>query len=94
MKIAYSRQARQDLHEIYRHISQESPQAATMVVTKVKKVISEYLVSFPEFGYLWQDGPTRAVSLAGIPYRIHYRVKNETLEILRIYHTARLPPEF
>jgi addiction module RelE/StbE family toxin len=93
VKIVYAPLSQADLRDIRRYISEDNPQAAQAVIVKIRKTIRDHLTIFPEMGRPWQEGPTRALSLAGIPYRIHYRVKGDTLEILRIYHTARLPPE-
>ena len=93
MKIVYSPSSQTDLLEIHSYVSEYSPAAADMIVRRVKEVIDKLLVQFPEIGRNWDNGSTRALSIAGIPYRVHYEVVGDEIHILRIYHTSRLPPK-
>lgn len=53
------------------------------------------LADHPELGRPW-DKATRAPTVSGLPYRIHYRVdeKAGAVEIITVAHTSQLPPHF
>jgi len=36
---------------------------------------------------------TKELLVSGLPYIIPYRVKDETVQILRVYHTSRKRPD-
>lgn len=92
MKVFLAPRARADLRAIHHYIAADNPPAAKRTLARIRRAV-ESLATFPELGRAWEGGPTRALSIAGIPYRIHYRVREDELEILRVFHTARLPPD-
>lgn len=92
MKVFLAPRARADLRAIHDYIAADNPPAAKRTLARIRRAV-ESLATFPELGRAWEGGPTRALSIAGIPYRIHYRVREDELEILRVFHTARLPPD-
>lgn len=93
MKIVLAPRARADLRAIHDFIAADNRPAAQRTLSRIRRTV-ESLQTFPELGRPWEGGPTRALSIAGVPYRIHYRVREEVLQILRVFHTARMPPEF
>ena len=52
------------------------------------------LADFPEIAPEWDGGPTRALTVSGLPYRIHYRLRPDAVEIIKIAHTSRKPLRF
>jgi plasmid stabilization system protein ParE len=52
------------------------------------------LVDFPEIAPEWVGGPTRALAVSGLPYRIHYWLRQDAVEIITIAHTSRKPLSF
>jgi toxin ParE1/3/4 len=48
---------------------------------------------FPQIGRAGRAPGARELVIAGTAYIIPYRVSAETLQILRVYHTARIWPE-
>lgn len=95
MRIEYTSRAQQDLRDIFHYIDAHNPAAARRVLTRIRDFIGKTLSVFPDGGRKWEGGPTRAISIAGLSYRVHYRVidAGDLIQILRIYHTARLPPD-
>ena len=87
MIVEFTEIAESDLDGIHDYIAQDDPAAALKTVQRLHDVISK-LALFPELGREWEQGPTRAISVAGQPYRIHYQVNDNRLIILRIYHTS------
>lgn len=92
MKVVFTPLALADLRAIHSYIDADNPAAAVRTISRIRRAV-ESLETFPELGRAWEGGPTRALSIAGIPYRVHYRVREDELQILRVFHTARMPPE-
>lgn len=92
MKVVFTPLALADLRAIHDYIADDNLTAAGRTVARIRRAV-ESLETFPELGRAWEDGPTRALSIAGIPYRVHYRVRADELQILRVFHTARMPPD-
>ncbi|MCC7253055.1 type II toxin-antitoxin system RelE/ParE family toxin [Hyphomicrobium sp.] len=92
MKVVVTPSARADLRAIHNYIAVDNPPAAKRTLARIRRAV-ESLGTFPELGRAWEGGPTRALSIAGIPYRIHYRVREDELQVLHVYHTARMPPD-
>ncbi|MDR2726446.1 MAG: type II toxin-antitoxin system RelE/ParE family toxin, partial [Deltaproteobacteria bacterium] len=47
---------------------------------------------FPESGRPGRVPGTRELVIAGLPYLLPYRVRNDVVEILRFFHTSQKPP--
>ena len=45
-------------------------------------------------GPSWRDGPTRALTVSGLPYRVHDRIRGDDVEIITIAHTRQRPEAF
>ena len=94
MKIIFSPRAKGRLRQIRSYIAENSPINAIKTISRIHQVI-ELLSSFPELGKFWKKSDTRAIVVAGLPYRIHYVVnqKENAIEIITIVHTRQLPPD-
>lgn len=94
MKLLISPRAARRLREIQGHIALEANlHIALRVILRIRQNI-EMLSDFPELGARWQGGPTRALVVSGLPYRVHYRIAGNAVEILTIAHTSQRPPRF
>lgn len=95
MKIVFAPLAVQRLSEIQSYIAYDNASAAVRVIARIRQVI-EMLADNPKLGRVWEDGPSRVMVVSGLPYRIHYRVFEETevVEILTVAHTSQIPPSF
>lgn len=90
--LKWLRRAERDLDQVQAYIAQDNPQAAVeMVLTIIDAV--EQLDAFPGMGRPGRVQGTRELVVAGTPYIVPYRKKGEWIEILRVYHAARLWPE-
>lgn len=92
MRVVWSPQARQDLREIYLYIAEDNPHAARVLQERIKACVN----LLTENRYLGRPGRvpgTRELTVPRTPYLLPYRVVKERLEILRVYHGARLWPE-
>ena len=59
----------------------------------IRQVI-DMLVEFPKLGARWNDTRTRAITVTGLPYRIHYVVDEARSEVrvITIAHVRQQPP--
>lgn len=94
MKLIVSPRAARRLREIQGHIALDSSlHVALRVILRIRQSV-EMLADFPEIGARWQGGSTRALVVSGLPYRVHYRIAGDAVEILTIAHTSQRPPRF
>jgi len=91
LKIEFSATARNDLLSIRRYIAQDNERAAERVVLRILQSV-RHLGIFPELGREWIKAGTRAMSIPGLPYRVHYRIAGEIVEVLTVVHTSRKFP--
>ncbi len=89
--IEFSRQSVDDLRQIRHHIAQEDPIAADRVVLRILQS-ARLFEQFPALGAVWRGGATRALVIPGLPYRVHYQIDGEMVEILTIVHMRRQFP--
>jgi toxin ParE1/3/4 len=90
--LKWLRRAERDLDQVEAFIAQDNPQAAVeMVLTIITAV--EQLDNFPGMGRPGRVAGTKELVVAGTPYIVPYRKQGERIEILRVYHAARLWPE-
>jgi addiction module RelE/StbE family toxin len=86
--LRWTRRALARLADIGKHISQDNPDAADAVVTRIAYA-ADSLSDFPNQGRLGRVEGTRELILADLPYIIVYRLRNQTIDILTVMHTAR-----
>ena len=91
MKVEWAHPALADLIEAQIYIAQENPKAAKNVAQKVWDA-SQKLADNPEMGRTGNVDGTREWIVGQTPYLIVYRVKDERIEILRIFIRTDLPP--
>ena len=90
--LKWLRRAERDLDQVEAYIAKDNPRAAVeMVLTIVAAV--EQLDAFPGMGRVGRVEGTKELVVEGTPYIVPYRKQGNQLEILRVYHTARLWPE-
>ena len=88
MHLRWTTPATQDLSNIIRHIQQDNPEAAA----KVAGILFDgcgTLRQFPRRGRKGRMEGTRELVFPGLPYIVVYRIQDQDLEILRIYHGAQ-----
>ena len=91
MKVRLTKRALRDLVELHDWIALRNPAAAWRVEAFVREV-SRGLSDFPMIGALTDLAQVRRLPLVRYPYTMYYRINqlNETVEILRIVHSARV----
>lgn len=92
MRVRWTEPAARDLTEICDYIQEKgSPATARRVALSIFESAAG-LAKFPEQGRIGRKPGTRELILSRLPYLGVYRVRGETVEILRILHGARKWP--
>ena len=91
MRVKWLRQALLDLDEIATYINADSPAIAAKVDVNIITAVS-LLREQQGIGRAGRVPGTKELLVTGLPYIVPYRVKDETVQILRVYHTSRKWP--
>jgi toxin ParE1/3/4 len=92
VQIKWLRRALQNLDEEAAYIARENPEAAARLVEQIATSVAR-LAANPALGRAGRVPTTRELVVSPTPYLIVYRVRSETVEILRIFHGARQWPD-
>ena len=88
--IRWTLQASQDLDSIVEFIAKDSPQYARLLAVDIFQAV-ERIAEFPESGRIVPelgDPVVREIILGN--YRLVYRLQEKHIELLTVYHGARL----
>ena len=88
MTVRWSPQAADDFEQIVRRIQLDNVTAARDVAERVYGSIGSLSAS-PGRGRIGRIKGTRELVLAPLPWIVVYRVREETVEVSRIYHGAQ-----
>jgi toxin ParE1/3/4 len=88
VRIKWLRSALLDLDEIEAYIAEDSSAVAVDVVVKIIKAVS-FLGEQQGIGRAGRVPGTKELVIPGLPYIVPYRVKEEVVQVLRVYHTSR-----
>ena len=91
MRLRWTTPAANDLYTIVEYIQQDNPDAATDVAQTIYDGC-DGLIRFPHRGRKGRIDGTRELVFPGLPYIVVYRVKDQVVEIARIYHGAQDRP--
>lgn len=92
MRVRWLRLALLDLNAAETYIAQDDPQAATEVVLRIVQTVS-LLKEQPGIGRAGRVPGTRELVVPNTRYIVPYRVKDDTIHILRVYHSSRKWPD-
>ena len=96
VRIIWSPLARKDLKEVGAHIRKHNPSAAKTFLWSLNEKV-ELLVDFPELGRVVaeeEDPTVREVIYRSYRIVYLYASANKTIQIIRVWHSARGEPEF
>ena len=89
-QVRWTPRALEDTRLIHDFIARDSSEAAAQVILGIVSTIQR-LGSFPRSGRAVPDHESRGVrEVIRRPYRIAYRVVDDEVRILRVFHGARL----
>jgi plasmid stabilization system protein ParE len=92
MKLVYSRRALADLDQITTYYSANaSPAIAEAIGRRLENVIDRICRAPASAPRVSQRSQVRVVTVLRYPFRIFYRVRSDTVDILHIRHTSRRP---
>ena len=87
-RVLFTRQAREDLIDIWRHIAEDDPQAADRVLDRLDEAAG-HLALHPEMGAARDDiRPGLRYTISG-SYLLLYRITDAGVEIVRAVHGRR-----
>jgi toxin ParE1/3/4 len=92
MRIKWVRRALRNLEQAHSYILKENPQAAQEVILKIQVAASQ-LENYPFMGRPGRVEGTRELVISSTPYIVIYRIKEESVEILRVLHTSKRYPD-
>ena len=91
MELRWTRKALENLDQIAAYIAQDNPTRASSFIGESKEK-TELLVTFPALGRPGRVPSTREL-VVHENYVVPYRVKDDTVQIIRVQHVARLWPK-
>lgn len=91
MELRWTRKALENLDQIAAYIGQGNPTRANSFVGEIKEK-TELLLTFPALGRPGRVPGTREL-VVHENYVVPYRVKGDTVQIIRVQHVARLWPK-
>ncbi len=92
MRVSWVRKALRNLDEEPTYIAADNAAAARLVVDRVLEAVAK-LGAQPGMGRPGRVPGTRELIVAKTRYIVPYRVRGDTVEILRVFHTSRRPPD-
>jgi addiction module RelE/StbE family toxin len=92
-RLIWSPRSIRDLESIHGHIAQDSPLYADLVVQRLI-LAPERLQQFPESGRIVPEREQPDLrELIVRPFRVVYRIRNDSIEIVTVFRTSRLFPD-
>lgn len=91
MKVVYTDEAIQDIAAIADWLTLHYPSTAPAVERRIRQLVAQ-IARWPASARPTSVDPNiRVVPLGRYPYKIFYRITDNTIEILHIHHSARQP---
>jgi toxin ParE1/3/4 len=88
VEVRWSPKAFEDLERIFKHIEADNPVAAREVIGTLYEGCASLRV-FPNRGRVGRMRGRRELVFPPLPYIVVYQVKEQAVEISRIYHAAQ-----
>jgi plasmid stabilization system protein ParE len=92
MEVRWLNKALKNLDQEAEYIATDDPEAARFVVGRIRTAIA-LLAENPSLGRPGRIAGTRELIVNKTRYLVPYRVRNNSIEILRIFHTSRKLPK-
>ena len=92
-RLIWSPRSIRDLESIHEYIAQDSPPYADLVVQRLV-LAPERLRDFPESGRMVPErGAPEIRELIVRPFRLVYRLRGDTVEVVTVFRASRLFPD-
>ena len=92
MRIRWTPTAAADLQQISDYLKEHHPHYRQPTMRKLYEAIRS-LKTLPHRGRTGRENGTREILFPPLPYVAVYRVKEQTIEVLRIHHSAQDRPQ-
>jgi toxin ParE1/3/4 len=92
MRVRWLRTALRNLDEQATYIAADDAAAARLIVARVLEAVGQ-LADQPGLGRPGRVPGTRELVVLSTRYIVPYRVRGEEVQILRLFHTSRRPPQ-
>jgi len=92
LRVRWLRRALLDLDAAEAYIARDDPQAAAVVILRIVTTVS-LLKEQPGIGRTGRVSGTKELIIRNTPYIVPYRVRDDAVQILRVYHTSRKWPD-
>lgn len=92
MRVRWLTRALRSLAEEAEFIGKDDPEATAKIVSRIENAVV-LLPEHPELGRPGRVSGTRELVVPGTPYLVPYRVRDERIEILRVFHGRRRWPD-
>jgi toxin ParE1/3/4 len=93
VRVVWSAESVEDLAALRAFIAADNPTAAKKMIRRIAETVETLLAQNPEIGRRGRAPRTRELVIARTPFVVGYRVRNETIEILRVLHGAQRWPD-
>ena len=91
MKIRWVSLSLTDIEDAADFIALDNPEAARKIVKRIWEA-AKLLAEHPDAGRAGRVPGTRELIIGGTPFILPYRVKDNTVQILRVLHSSRKWP--
>ena len=91
MRIRWTLAAASDLEPIKDYLTENHPQFAQSTVLELYETVRSLKTS-PHRGRVGREQGTRELVFTRLPYIVAYRVKDQSVEVLHIFHSAQNRP--
>jgi toxin ParE1/3/4 len=91
MRIRWTTAAAENLEQIKDYLARHHPQFAQSTVLELYEAIRS-LKTYPMRGRAGREEGMRELVLPRLPYIVGYRVREESIEVLHIFHSAQSRP--
>jgi len=92
VRVSWLEAALLDLDEIEAYVAADRSAVAVEVVLKIIRAVS-LIGEQPGIGRVGRVPGTKELVVSGLPYIVPYRVKDEVVQVLRVYHPSRKWPK-
>lgn len=91
MQVIWLKTALKNLNDIAAYIAEENPLAASQVIATIELPVNQLKLQ-PAMGRPGRVVGPRELVITDTHYVVPYRIKNNNVEILRVFHTSRRLP--
>ena len=93
MNVGWSAEALNDLVALHAYITQHNPAAAERIALEIVDCVEALLPDHPHIGRAGRVPGTRELVIPRTEFIVPYQVRNNRIQILRVYHAARRWPD-